>query len=256
MQSNLFPINPSPEPPQKALNRLREKVDLGFLIKAKIYVLKDPITMQVRYVGNTIRALSDRLSRHVQDASKGRDNPDKNEWILNLRAHGLRPIIEAVDEVPVCDAITCEGRWIKAYKMEHPDLFNIINAGKDLTPKNKELRENYSKLIKSEKRNEKSWFKAGHVPSLESEERRIKSLRLAYKEGRKRSLKGVPILVNRKPVEQFDLNGNFIAEHDALKLAAQATGIYIGLIQKNLVGTYKQTHGFVFKYKNPICQAE
>lgn len=50
----------------------------------------------------------------------------------------------------------------------------------------------------------------------------------------------------RKPILQYDLEGNFIREFESTKEAVRQYGSNVGKVLK---GTYSQTHGFIFKYK-------
>lgn len=52
-----------------------------------------------------------------------------------------------------------------------------------------------------------------------------------------------------KPILQYDLNGNFIKEYPMLITASKELGIPGLGIYRNLVGKYKQSRGFIFKYK-------
>jgi len=50
------------------------------------------------------------------------------------------------------------------------------------------------------------------------------------------------------PVIQYDCEGNIIAEYSCIKEAHDKTGI--AKIREKCLGYRKQTHGFIFKYKN------
>ena len=52
-----------------------------------------------------------------------------------------------------------------------------------------------------------------------------------------------------KPVLQYDLDGNFIKEYDALYQAYKATGIRHTNISTCCRGIYKQSGGFIWKFK-------
>lgn len=54
---------------------------------------------------------------------------------------------------------------------------------------------------------------------------------------------------NNKPVLQYDLDGNFIAEYGSAREAARATGIGYKMISRVCNGKRPHTHGFVFKFK-------
>ena len=76
-----------------------------------IYVLKDPESLEVRYVGVTCVTLGARLSQHIYDSKKGGSH--KKNWILSLKS---KPIIEEIER---CDYLNWENReiyWISYYK--------------------------------------------------------------------------------------------------------------------------------------------
>lgn len=54
----------------------------------------------------------------------------------------------------------------------------------------------------------------------------------------------------RKPVIQYDINGNYIATYDSITKAEKATGIGNSNISACCKGNYNSTHGFIFKYAN------
>lgn len=52
-----------------------------------------------------------------------------------------------------------------------------------------------------------------------------------------------------KPVCQYDIQGDFIAEYPCVKIASEQTGVTISAIRHCLAGDCKTAYGFVFKYK-------
>ena len=64
----------------------------------KIYVLKHPDTLEVRYVGKTVRSLSRRLGNHIANAKGNKHNKHLSNWILKIIAEGKKPIIELLEE--------------------------------------------------------------------------------------------------------------------------------------------------------------
>jgi len=55
-----------------------------------------------------------------------------------------------------------------------------------------------------------------------------------------------------KPVDQYDLNGNFIKEYPSVKEAARQMHIEDKVIIQVAKGLYKQWNGFVWKYKEKL----
>jgi hypothetical protein len=94
----------------------------------KIYILKDPITLEIKYVGQTSLTLYRRLTRHVSESlNRVKDTP-KTKWIKELIQKELCPIIELIE-------ITEEPNKRESY---------YLNKYKN-TILNNELDSNYSK---------------------------------------------------------------------------------------------------------------
>ena len=66
-----------------------------------IYVLKHPDTLEIRYVGKTVRKLSRRLGNHIANAKGNKHNKHLSNWILSILKEGKRPIIELLELVKV-----------------------------------------------------------------------------------------------------------------------------------------------------------
>ena len=91
----------------------------------KIYVLKHPDTLEVRYVGKTVRSLSRRLSNHIANAKGNKHNKHLSNWIINILNKNKRPIIELIEE---CDYSVWQEReqyWISQF----PNLINLTKGG-------------------------------------------------------------------------------------------------------------------------------
>lgn len=93
-----------------------------------IYALRDPITMDLRYVGKADdpeRRFRDHLSPGQLDRYRSR----KNSWLKGLVALGLRPYLEIVDEVPADQANEAERYWIEWYRSQGAPLTNGTDGG-------------------------------------------------------------------------------------------------------------------------------
>lgn len=93
--------------------------------RVKIYVLKHPDTLEIRYVGKTVRALSRRLGNHIANAKGNKHNKHLSNWILAILAEGKRPIIELIEE---CNHDCWQERekyWISQYA----NLINLTEGG-------------------------------------------------------------------------------------------------------------------------------
>lgn len=91
-----------------------------------IYILIDPITNMVRYVGKA-NDVSQRYKAHLNRARKHQVH--KKNWIEKLKKQGLKPIIEVIDIVPIEDWIFWETYWISQIKTWGFDLINYTNGG-------------------------------------------------------------------------------------------------------------------------------
>ena len=94
----------------------------------KVYVLIDPRTNEIRYVGKTKNSLTKRLSQHMDDVRKGERNWRSN-WIASLRRLGYRPMIELVQEIPSGDWEKAESYWIGYYRSVGCKLTNGTSGG-------------------------------------------------------------------------------------------------------------------------------
>lgn len=61
---------------------------------------------------------------------------------------------------------------------------------------------------------------------------------------------GYPGRPPKKPVLQYDCNGDFIAEYESVLIAGEQCGIWKGGISTVLKGKQKTAGGYIWKYKN------
>lgn len=92
-----------------------------------IYAFIDPITTNIRYIGQTIVTLSDRLKKHFYDAD--RHNNHVNLWVRSLKRNGIRPIIEAIGVYPFSELDEMEIYFIEKYRRDGYDLTNTSPGG-------------------------------------------------------------------------------------------------------------------------------
>lgn len=96
----------------------------------KIYVLKDPFTDEVFYVGQTQQELNIRLSGHMSESRA--INPKKRAKFDEIINKGGKPIIEAVEIINgTCyiDKLHVNSRefhWIKFYRLRQARLTNAV----------------------------------------------------------------------------------------------------------------------------------
>lgn len=92
--------------------------------KHLIYILKDPIDNTVKYVGQTIGPVCRRIEGHNCD----RTNTAKYNWIRKLKAYGIKPKIEIIEECDRKKRFEREMFWIEYYNKTGCSLFNIKNG--------------------------------------------------------------------------------------------------------------------------------
>jgi group I intron endonuclease len=132
-----------------------------------IYVLIDPITNEIKYVGK-----SDKPDRRFKKHLKEDKNTYKNNWIKSLTSIGQEPIMEIMDEVLFSEWSFWEKYWISQLKSWGFKLTNLTEGGdggnfgylvnKKISEKLKgrvltdEWKENISKSRKGKKLSEKT----------------------------------------------------------------------------------------------------
>lgn len=91
-----------------------------------IYCLKDPISMEIRYIGKTIQTTKRRLQEHIRDCRKY--SHYNACWINGLVVKGYKPLIEVVE---LCNSNNLNEReihWIKYYRQFYK-LTNLTDGG-------------------------------------------------------------------------------------------------------------------------------
>jgi predicted GIY-YIG superfamily endonuclease len=82
----------------------------------QVYTLTDPRTDIVRYVGISENA----QKRYKQHLNTHASNGPKNEWIKELQALGLQPILTIIEETPDRHtAMEREKEWVNHYAQKH-----------------------------------------------------------------------------------------------------------------------------------------
>lgn len=95
--------------------------------KILIYSLEDPRNGLIRYVGQTIKTLEERLYQHLQVDDK--TNSHKSQWIKQLLKLNLKPVISLIEEVEEKDWRNAEKYWIAQLKAWCFDLTNSTEGG-------------------------------------------------------------------------------------------------------------------------------
>jgi GIY-YIG catalytic domain len=91
-----------------------------------IYVLVDSETLLIRYVGRTINPRK-RLNQHTYPQRS--KNAYLVAWVMDLRARGLKPLLQIIEEVPSEHWQERERYWIAYYREHDAPLVNIEAGG-------------------------------------------------------------------------------------------------------------------------------
>lgn len=187
-----------------------------------IYVLIDPITDEIRYVGKA-NNVGQRYKAHLNRARKHQTH--KKNWLAQLKKEGLKPIIEVIDVVPIDDWKYWERYWISQMKQWGFNLVNYTNGGDGCTFGNQT----------SFKKGHKSWLGKNH-----SEETK----KLISENNWHR---GKPAL-NRRKVVQMDLDGNIIKVWNSILEAELGTNSSSSKIVSCCKGNRKTHNKYKWKY--------
>lgn len=150
-----------------------------------IYILSDPITNEIRYIGKT-NNVKRRKAEHLSEYNKTKNvekRTHKNKWIESLRKNGIKPVFEVWDTVDESDASFWECHYISLFKSWGIRLTNLTDGGDGVKPKygkdnvfvnNKEVRDKILAMNRSRKG--KTFIELYGVERAE-EMRRLKSER-------------------------------------------------------------------------------
>jgi group I intron endonuclease len=131
-----------------------------------IYTLSDPITGLIRYIGK-----SNNPKRRYTNHLAFKSNNHKSCWILSLKAKGLKPILEILDEVPEEEWEFWERHYISLFKSWGFKLTNSTEGGDSGNGAKGENHYNFGKSMSEETREKIKQTKLG---SKASEETKLK----------------------------------------------------------------------------------
>lgn len=197
--------------------------------KIFIYSLSDPRTNQIRYIGKT-NNLKQRYDNHISASTRSRTY--KDNWIKQLIALSLRPILQVVEEVHSSTWREREKYWIGTLRQQGARLTNQLSGG-DGPDNANQTAFKIGSIPWNKGVYGYTTRKKGHVVSIE------------VKEKISLSLKGRESLTKRK-VKQLDNNMNIINEYTSVKEASKSTGI-LG-IRNVVTGRAKTAGGFIWHY--------
>jgi hypothetical protein len=138
--------------------------------RVSIYVLKDPRTNEIRYVGKTKRSLKIRLSEHLQQKAKDHHS----RWINSLLKQNLQPLIEEVEKCSNSNWEEREKFWIQYYKNLNFNLTNSNDGGPGSHNPSSEARAKISAANKGRIRSAETRAKMSAASKNKSAEARAK----------------------------------------------------------------------------------
>lgn len=222
-----------------------------------IYVLIDPRTDEVRYVGKTTN-IKKRYNKHINE-SKNSTKSHKKAWINGLLKQDLLPKIEIIDIVLIDEWQFWEKYWISQMKMWGFNLANHTNGGDGVStgfiPWNKGTKgimksNNTSftvgntigietRIKKGERISIDTEFKGGNIPWNKGLECSDETKNKISKANKGKESK------NKKRINQYSLDMELIETYDSVTTASKVTGINqtsIAMVargERNKAGNYK-----------------
>lgn len=202
-----------------------------------IYILTDPLTNQIKYVGKA----NDPKERYKNHKNRCRDkNTHKRNWMNKLRLKSLYPEIEIIDKVLASEWHYWEKFWIAYYKFLGCNLVNHTSGGDGLTfgnqtsfkkgqvPWNKGTAKSIIKKGFNQKCLETS-FKKGNISWNKgktgySTTKKGTNVSKKVKQKISNTLKGRPSLKKRK-VKQYNKEMTLINTYSSILEAKLITGI-------------------------------
>jgi hypothetical protein len=100
--------------------------------RVAIYVLTDPVSGEVRYVGKSVDPYR-RLGQHMRDRSAY--GTDKQRWMHGLWMQGQAPQMWVIQRVPSNRQNQAEREWIARYQAQGARLVNTVHNRKRAAPR-------------------------------------------------------------------------------------------------------------------------
>jgi hypothetical protein len=116
-----------------------------------VYCLRDPLTLEIRYIGITSMKLSKRLGSHMRPRPS--DRCHRTHWIASLRDRGLIAVIEPIETLTGRDqAAAREQYWIAMFRSYGFRLTNSTAGGEGMNDPCTETRLKLSVAMKGKKK--------------------------------------------------------------------------------------------------------
>jgi hypothetical protein len=202
-------------------------------MKNYIYILTDPITNDVRYVGKSINP-EVRVRKHISEAKTGKSNNHRINWIKSLLNKNLRPNIEIIDETND-DWVLLEEYWISQFTTWGFNLVNGTDGGENPPSwKGKTHSDDYKEIRRQK-------FLTDN-PSKNMNDNWRKNISLSHKKNNFLPTKAIES--NKIKVNQFTLEGEFVKTWNSITEASKSLNL------KNISGIIDVCLGKRFKSAN------
>lgn len=235
-----------------------------------IYVLKNPFSNSVFYVGKTIQ-YDRRLRDHIQDARLDRySTPAMRQYIRDILKQGGRPVFEVVYIVkPDQKWYLAERFFIEKYRQEY-DLFNVSDGGfggygtNRLTPEGLEkVKKRFSKPVLCYDAKTGSLIQEYRSAAEAAKELKLFSNQITqvckkkisstggfvfrYKtKGYKKKITAAK--TRGQKIKQYDLSGNLIKVWDNSFQVKKTLKIHDTSVLRCCKGQQKTSYGFVWQF--------
>lgn len=122
----------------------------------RIYVLRHPLTKEIRYVGKTKNPIKYRRRDHIGAARKGCTGMPVYNWIRKLLEEGLEPDIEEVALVNEDNWRKEEDSWIMNLRLVGCSLLNACGGGLGISSHSEETKQKIREALNGKKQSEES----------------------------------------------------------------------------------------------------
>lgn len=203
----------------------------------KIYVLKNPLTDEIHYVGRSLNP-NVRYRSHIYLAKKSKKKNKKDAWICSLINSNLKPKMEIIDSVLEKFAIEKEMFWINELKKTF-DLKNERDYVENGYLFSEDARKKMSESAK------RTCNRRGSITSEEGR-KNIGKAKLGIKQSSEQIRK------KSKPILQYTKDGKLIREWESGQVASKELKLRQSLISLTALGRggRKTCGGFIWKFKN------
>ena len=208
-----------------------------------IYILIDPRTDEIRYVGKSIRP-HQRLQNHMNEPPT---NCHRSHWLHELKGLGLYPLLDVVESISgECPWQESERYWIARLRSAGARLVNNTDGGDGVDGLPEETRKRMASIWKGRKHKPESLLKMsvarkGRTDKPESKRKRIETLK-KVEHGEEWNTK-ISISNRKLTTDDLSIIRSELANRTAgTQQLAERFGVHRTTISKVKMGTYMHRH--------------